>query len=80
LGNLEALVIAGVDENSPADRAELRRGYIVRAIDGHVPHDLVQAAKLVYGKKRGETVRLTLLVFQARTGRILHASADVKAR
>ncbi len=79
LGNLEALVINSVERNSPADHAKLRRGFIVRAIDGQVPHDLVQAAKFFYGKKRGETVRLTLIVFE-RGGRIIQGAADVTVR
>jgi S1-C subfamily serine protease len=70
LERLEALVITRVETDSPATRAELKRGYIIRAIDGQVPRDLVQAAKLVYGKKRGERVSLSLLIPRAR-GRLI---------
>jgi len=82
LDNLEALVITSVDHGGPADRAELRRGYIIQAIDGQVPRDLVQAAKILYNKKRGEQAHLNLIVTRSR-GRLLQlfqATADVDLR
>jgi len=82
LSRLAALVITSVERGSPAEEAELRRGFIVQAIDGQVPHDLVQAAKLFYGKKRGERVRLSLILSRTR-GRMVQlvpATAEVTVR
>ena len=57
------LVIAGVDHTVPAARG-LQPGYLVTAIDGRSTAELTQAAKLIYAKKPGETVRLGIVAFQ----------------
>ncbi len=70
LGQREALVITGVERGGPAEAAELKRGYIIQAIDGQIPGDLVQAAKVIYGKKRGSRAELSLIVPRPR-GRLI---------
>lgn len=71
---LDGLLIAGVDGNSAAAEAGLRRGYIIQSFDGQAPQNLTQAAKLLYGKKRGTQIKLGLIVPRGR-GNLLSAAA-----
>jgi len=64
-----ALVVAGVDRTGPAAKAGLARGAVILALDGQNPSDLLDAAKFLYGKKKGETVVLDVLV-QGRRGMV----------
>jgi serine protease Do len=58
--------ISAVEESGPAAEAKLQRGMIVTAIDGQVPGDLVQAAKLVHAAKPGAELQLDLLLLRQR--------------
>jgi S1-C subfamily serine protease len=61
--------ITGVDSNSPAGRAGLQAGMIVRAIDlQEPPKDVTGVAKLLYAKKKGETVRFHVAFVQQVNG------------
>jgi S1-C subfamily serine protease len=64
------LLIAGVDRTGPAAEAELRRGYVVQAINGQVPQDLTQAARQLHAIQSGGRVELSVLIPQQR-GRFL---------
>jgi S1-C subfamily serine protease len=60
----QAFVIAAVEPDSPAAGAQLQRGMIVRAVDGKVPADLTQAARMFFAKKKGDTVELDIQILR----------------
>jgi S1-C subfamily serine protease len=60
----DAFIITGVQENSPAARAGLQNGMLVTGFDGQTPEDVTAAAKMVYAKRKGETLKLGLAVLQ----------------
>jgi serine protease Do len=64
----EGLLVAGVEKNSPAARANLARGHIIRAIDGHTAESIKQTAKMLHARKAGDTVELSLIVSRVRGG------------
>lgn len=58
-------VLTEVESNSPAATAGLQPGMIVTAIDlQELPSDITGVAKLLYAKKKGETVLLNLAVIR----------------
>ena len=61
LSTLQGLLIAGVDRGSPAAAADLQSGMLVTSIDGQNTVDLVTAAKMVYGKTKGEKVQFEVV-------------------
>lgn len=61
LGAQSGLIIRGVDKNSPAEKAGLVRGLIIRSVDDQPATDILQVARLVYYKKRGEPVVLKVI-------------------
>ena len=62
IGIASGFVVTDVERNSPADQAGFQQGLIVEAIDGQAPDSIVTFARYLNGKKRGATVRLTLIV------------------
>jgi serine protease Do len=60
----DGFLITGVEEDSPAAAAGLRRDILVNAIDGQLPADLCAAAKLLYPKKKGDRIQLGIPVLQ----------------
>ncbi len=62
----EGYLITGVLRDSPAAAAGLERGILVTGIDGQTPPDLTAAAKLLYGKKKGDRVLLEVAARQQR--------------
>ena len=62
LGISGGFVVTEIRQGSPADHAGFQRRMIIEAFDGHVPGSFVAAARILAGKKSGETVRLTLIV------------------
>jgi S1-C subfamily serine protease len=62
LNTTEGLVIADVDRDSPAARANLRAGIVVRTIDRRAIPSLVSAARALYAKAAGDRVNLGLVV------------------
>ncbi len=56
------LVIAAVDQTGSATEAGLQPRTLIRGIDGIATAELVDAAKIVYEKKKGETVKLNVVV------------------
>lgn len=57
------LVISGVDRGAVAGKG-LQPGCLVTAIDGRRTAAVTEAAKLIYAKKPGDTVRLGVVAFQ----------------
>jgi serine protease Do len=55
-------VISNVETNSPAASAKLERSFIVLAVDGSAPEDVVEFAKMIYAKNKGDEVKLNLAI------------------
>ncbi|MDQ6632855.1 MAG: PDZ domain-containing protein, partial [Verrucomicrobiota bacterium] len=82
LNSTSGFLVAGVDDKSPAQIAGVRRGYLITAIDGRVPADLTDLAKILYEKKKGEKAQLGL-VLTRQQGNLIQArpaAAEVKVR
>jgi S1-C subfamily serine protease len=60
----DGFLVAAVDPDSPAGAAGMQPGMLITSIDGQLPSDLCEAAKLLYAKKPGETVQLGFPVLQ----------------
>jgi len=56
----DGLLVAGVDADGPAARAELRPGDLIAGIDGVATPDLVAAAGVLAPKKKGDWAELTV--------------------
>jgi serine protease Do len=69
-GNMEGLLIAGVDRGSPAAKAELDSGMLITAMDGQSTTSIVNAAKIISPKKKGDKVRIDI-VFPRQRGPFL---------
>lgn len=64
----EGFTISTVETNSPAGAAGLQNGMLVKQVDDQPPPaDLTMLARLIYAKKKGESVRLDVAAWQ-RTG------------
>ena len=62
----EGFKITEVQVNSPAGTAGLQPGMLVKQVDEQTPPaDLTALAKLIYAKKKGETLRLDLTAWQS---------------
>jgi len=59
-------MIAEVEPNGPAARAELKAGYLLAGIDGQPTPNLLSAASVLTGKKKGDRAELTITVRQQR--------------
>jgi S1-C subfamily serine protease len=66
----DGLLVAGVEPDSPAAEAGLRREHIVLGVEGQPAASLVAAAKILYAKRKGEKVALDVLVRRQRGMRI----------
>ncbi len=71
------LLVAGVDEGTPAGKAGLEAGMIIEGIDGQRVDGITEAAKLIY-KKRGANVVLDLLVQRRSDFRKVYTRERVK--
>lgn len=82
LSATNGLIVSGVLKDSPADVAQLRSGMLVTGVDGQTPSDLTTLAKLLYGKKKGEPVRLEIgALQQAGNFKVLRrGSVEIAAR
>ena len=70
LASTDGLLVAGVERGSPADAVGLERGHVILGIAGQAVEDVVSAAKILYGKKKGDRVSLQVLA-QRRQGPLL---------
>jgi S1-C subfamily serine protease len=57
----DAVAIETIEKGSPAEKAELRRGYLLEAVDDRKTGNLQSLADVVSSKKRGDSVRLTVI-------------------
>src|SRR5438034_4941706 len=62
----DGLLIAEVDPDGPAARADLKSGYLLAGIDGQATPDLLAATGLLTGKKKGDRAELTITVRRQR--------------
>jgi S1-C subfamily serine protease len=60
-GNMEGLLIAGVDPGGPAAAAELDSGMLLRRIDGQSTSSVVAAAKILHLKKKGDKAKVDVV-------------------
>ncbi len=67
-------VVTEIERGSPADNAGFQKGLILEGISGQVPDSIVTVAKMFASKKRGESVRLNLIV----PGPFRRAEVDLK--
>jgi C-terminal processing protease CtpA/Prc len=76
------LLIAEVEKGGPAEQAKLQSGFLITGIEGQTTAYLMTAADILSDKKKGDHVRLTVLVPQ-RAGNLVgyrQGTADVKVR
>jgi S1-C subfamily serine protease len=64
-------ILTEVDREGPAAAARLQPGLVVRRIEGKPVKDLVHAARLIHGRKKGEPVQFEILVRQQQ-GNVVH--------
>jgi S1-C subfamily serine protease len=62
------LYVEGVDKDSPAERAQVQRGFLLTGIDGQTTGDLSTAALLLSTKRPGDRVQLSVIVPRRRLG------------
>lgn len=56
------LLVDQVEKGSPAERAEIKPGYILTALDNQATTDLRSIAEPLFGKQKGDSVHLTVIV------------------
>ncbi|MDB6031884.1 MAG: 2-alkenal reductase [Verrucomicrobiales bacterium] len=61
LPRVQGILVAGVDRSTPAAQAELQRGMVITTMDGQALSSVVTAAKLAYGKGKGEKIALEVV-------------------
>jgi serine protease Do len=79
----EALFIEEVEKNGPADEAQLQRGYLLVAIDGQTTGEIRAAASILFAKKRGDRVGLSVIVPRRIGGNFIEfrqGTAEVQVR
>jgi serine protease Do len=62
VGPGDAVFIDAVEKGSPAERGELQRGWLLTALDGEKAATLRNVADVLSTKKKGDSVRLTVIV------------------
>lgn len=78
LGERQGLLIETVERGSGAELAKVRHGMILSRIDGQSADNLVQLAKRLYAKRKGEKARLDLLVPLQRGAYYVYSQASVE--
>lgn len=58
----QALYIDGVEKGSPADRAQLQRGFLLAAIQGQAVQSLNSVAEVLAGRNTGDSVQLSVIL------------------
>ncbi|MDP7010410.1 MAG: PDZ domain-containing protein, partial [Verrucomicrobiota bacterium] len=82
LGFASGFVVMSVEEDGPADLAGIKTGHVIQAIESQSPRTMVELARIVYGLRGGDRVRLTVVI-EKRSGNFIQrrqAVAEVKAR
>ena len=76
----EGLLISDVEQGGPAARAELQRGCLITAMDGQATADLLSAAGVLVGKRKGDRVELNVVVRRQRGAFIQTRQGSVTVR
>lgn len=76
----EAILIQTVEPGSPADRIQLRAGYLVTALDGRKTGSVLNAADHLSSKQAGETLQVSFYVPPRQGTRYGNYEATVKLR
>jgi serine protease Do len=76
LSSLDGIIITSVEPGSPAEKAGLRRGFVVFGIDDARVSDVTVAARLLHARKKGDVVRLSVMTLRPAR----RAIADVRIR
>ena len=76
----DGVLIAEVEPNGPAARAELKAGYLLAGIDGQPTPNLLSAASVLTGKKKGDRAELTITVRQQRGAFVSLNQGNVSVR
>jgi S1-C subfamily serine protease len=77
LNSTNGFLISGIEEHSPA-ADQLRPGYLVTGIEGQAPENLIAAAKIIFAKKKGESVKLDVTVQERRGAFIYHVPGTIE--
>lgn len=60
LNAVEGAIVTSVEAGSPADRAGLRRGFVIYGVGESRITDVTVLARLLHGRKTGDRVQLSL--------------------
>jgi S1-C subfamily serine protease len=71
-------LVAAVETGSPAATAGIQRGHIVLGLAGTVPESVVDAAKMLYQRPKGEKLPVQLLVTTRRGPLLVPRRAEVE--
>jgi serine protease Do len=77
LNSTDGFVVVEVDKDSPAAQT-LQPGYLITGINGQAASDLITAAKMLQGKKHGETVQLDVVAQHRRGAFISYRQGTVE--
>ena len=80
--HVEGLLVAGVDAGSMAEAAEIRRGMVIRRIDGEPATGVLATAKRLYSRAKGEKIQLEV-VYPRRRGpflELVQSAVELKLR
>lgn len=72
------LLVAAVEPGSPAATAGIQRGHVILGIAGTVPESVVDAAKMLYRRAKGEKLDVQLVVTTRRGPLIVPRRAEVE--
>jgi serine protease Do len=62
LPRAQGLVVSEIDRNGPAEKAQLRAGDLIQAVDGYAVDDIIEVGRLLYGKHKGAKSKLNVVL------------------
>ena len=82
LPHLQGLLVAGVDQGSPAAAARFDRGMVITSMDGQSTTTVVAAAKRLFAKSKGDRIRIDFTVSEQRGVfvRLASGAAEITVR
>ena len=76
-GFFGGFVVTAVDEDGPARKAGLRKGYVLQALDGRSPGGIVDFARTIHAKTSGANARLRVVIEMRQGGFVRRRTVDV---
>ncbi|MBI4663494.1 MAG: trypsin-like peptidase domain-containing protein [Verrucomicrobia bacterium] len=64
-GQFRGLMVTDIEPGGPAEKAALREGELIQAIEGRAAENVVETARWLYRKNKGEKIRLSVIVPRA---------------